>query len=447
VKRFGTTVTTHLPAAADAASTGLGRWHLYVVHSPDANLIGEAFPLLSRVTHVGRSPESGPHLRIAVADERMSRRHASVVNEGRNPVISDCGSSNGLYVDSRRVESAVLDAGTVVRFGDTLMVAGRGELCAREEATDFAMVGRSPAVGTVRALIRKVGPSAIPVMIAGETGTGKELVARGLHQASARSGPFVPVNCAALPATLVESTLFGHRKGAFTGATTDQDGAFLAAHGGTLFLDEVRELALEAQPKLLRVLEDGDVTPVGASRPSRVDVRIVVATNLALEEAVQGGRFRQDLFARLAGIQIATPRLRDRREDIPLLFAHLIDEAHRRRPLTADFAEGLLLHPWPQNVRELKRMCERFSVLHPEAPRWQGDMLDDSLRKRVTERQEGGAGVQAPRSGPPSREDLLGLLARFDGNVSLLAKFVGRNRKQVYRWMDELGIERGAGRE
>jgi len=255
----------------------------------------------------------------------------------------------------------------------------------------------------------------------------------------------VPLNCAALPANLVESMLFGHRKGAFTGATSDQEGAFARADGGTLFLDEVGELTLEAQPKLLRVLEDGEVTPVGANRATRVDARLITATNVPLENAVASGRFRQDLFARLAGVQLQTPPLRDRIEDVPALFTHFLPEELRGRPASADFVEALLLHPWPQNVRELGKLAERLSVLHRSVARWELGMLDEPIRRRVIDR-AAEALETAQLDGPPSREELLALLERFDGNVSLLAKHVGRNRKQVYRWMDDLGVSRGTGR-
>jgi DNA-binding NtrC family response regulator len=443
IKRLGTTVRAEPPP--EDADAELRQWHLCVVHSPDRPAVGQAFPLVARETRLGRDPEDGPFVRVVIADERISRMHAAVVNDGRDARIADCDSSNGLFVDGRRVADAVLETGSVVRLGDTLLVAMRGTPGSRDDQTGLGMVGQSPLVVAMREVIRRVARSALPVLITGETGTGKEVVAAAVHRESGRGGAFVPLNCAALPASLVESMLFGHRKGAFTGATVDQEGAFTRADGGTLFLDEVGELTLEAQPKLLRVLEDGEVAPVGTSRSTRVDARVVTATNVPLEDAVGAGRFRQDLHARLAGVQIQTPPLRDRLEDVPALFAHFLPPGARDRPASADFMEALLLHPWPQNVRELAKTAERLSVMHPSSPRWELAMLDEPLRRRVRERTPD-LEAATHLAGPPTREELLELLARFDGNVSLLAKHVGRNRKQVYRWMDDLGVSRGTGR-
>jgi DNA-binding NtrC family response regulator len=442
IKRLGTTVRAEPPS--ETPDDEAHPWHLCVVSSPDAEAVGRAFPLLARETRIGRDPEPGAHARVVLADDRVSRLHAAVINDGRDPRIADCESSNGLLVDGRRVTDAVLDLGSVVRVGDSLLVATRGAPGPADDADGLGMIGRAPALAELRAVIRQVAASLLSVLITGETGTGKELVAAAVHRESRRAGALVPVNCAALPANLIESILFGHRKGAFTGASNDQDGAFLRADGGTLFLDEVGELSLEAQPKLLRVLEDGEVTPVGASRSVRVDARAVTATNVPLDAAVAGGRFRPDLFARLCGVQIHTPPLRDRIEDVPALFTHFLPAALRARPAAADFIEALLLHPWPQNVRELGKLAERLAVLHPEAPRWELAMLDEPLRRRVLDRAV--AAVETHLPGPPTRDELLALLARFDGNVSLLAKHVGRNRKQVYRWMDDLGVSRGTGR-
>jgi sigma-54 dependent transcriptional regulator, acetoin dehydrogenase operon transcriptional activator AcoR len=443
IKRLGTTVRAEPPP--QDSDDDLTQWHLCVVSGPDPQSLGKAFPLVARETRLGRDPEPGPHVRVVLADERVSRLHATVINDGRNARIADCESSNGLFVDGQRVADAVLDVGSVVRLGDTLLVAMAAAPGPEEDAAGLGMVGRSPLVARMREVIRRVAASALPVLITGETGTGKEVVAAALHRASGRPGVFVPVNCAALPATLVESMLFGHRKGAFTGAAADQEGAFARADGGSLFLDEIGELTLEAQPKLLRVLEDGEVTPVGANRATRVDARVLTATNVPLENAVAGGRFRRDLYARLAGVQIEPPPLRDRLEDVPALFTHFLPEPLRARPASADFVEALLLHAWPQNVRELGKLAERLGVLHPAAPRWELFMLDEPLRRRVIER--AAASLEAaPLAGPPTREELLALLDRFDGNVSLLARHVGRNRKQVYRWMDDLGVSRGTGR-
>jgi DNA-binding NtrC family response regulator len=441
MKRLGTTMRSEAPALTGGEGAALA---LAVVASPDAALTGRTLPCSATSTdmQLGREAEPGPPPRVVIADERVSRLHAAVAYDGRSLRVIDCRSSNGLFVDGLRVSEAALAPGAVVRLGDTLLVVQRAVEGA--DGDDLGMVGAAPALSALRRMIRQVAPSHLAVLITGETGTGKERVAAAIHDLSGRPGPFVPINCAALPATLAESILFGHERGAYTGATAAQQGAFAAAHGGTLFLDEVGELGLEIQPKLLRVLEDGLVTRVGALRPERVDARLISATNVPLDAAVSAGRFRRDLHARLAGVPLPTPPLRNRREDVLRLFAHFLPPALRARPLAADFAEALVLHQWPENVRELVKLAERLALFHPAASRWELSMLDEPLRARVVVRT---ATLPPPgASGPPSRPELLALLERYGGNVSLIARHVRRNRKQVYRWMEELGVSRGTGR-
>lgn len=231
------------------------------------------------------------------------------------------------------------------------------------------LVVRAPSMVRALQVAVKVAPHDSPVLIRGESGTGKELVARLIHRESARGeGPFVPVNCGAIPAALLESEFFGHVKGAFTGADRDREGLFATARGGTLFLDEVGELPPELQVKLLRVLQEGEVRPLGGDRVTTADARIVAATNIDLEEAMQDGRFRQDLYYRLAVVPIELPPLRRRTEEIPAL-AHYLLERHARRlgleidGIAADAMECLLDYPWPGNVRELENVLERALIL------------------------------------------------------------------------------------
>jgi two-component system nitrogen regulation response regulator NtrX len=233
----------------------------------------------------------------------------------------------------------------------------------------FAMVGTSPALQTVRDLIVKVGPTAARVLITGENGTGKELVARALHEASPRrEKPFVEVNCAAIPSELIESELFGHMKGSFTGAFADRAGKFEQADGGTLFLDEVGDMSLSAQAKLLRVLQEGVVTRIGGSKPIQVDVRVLAATNKKLDTEIAEGRFREDLLYRLNVVPIDVPRLEDRAEDIPALVAHFAEQLGSSagvpgRKFAADAVRRLQSRPWPGNVRELRNAVERALIL------------------------------------------------------------------------------------
>ena len=229
------------------------------------------------------------------------------------------------------------------------------------------IIGNSPPMREIRKLIETIADSTATVLINGESGTGKELVAQALHYQAARADAnFVPLNCAAIPKELMESELFGHRKGAFTGALADRVGRFELAHGGTLFLDEIGDLSLDMQVKLLRVLQEKTVDPVGSSRPVEVDVRVVAATHRDLEQEIAEGRFREDLYYRLNVLPVRTPPLRERDEDIVLLAKHYAEKfAHKGTPIsfTADFIEAMKSYAWPGNVRELSNLIHRFSTL------------------------------------------------------------------------------------
>lgn len=231
------------------------------------------------------------------------------------------------------------------------------------------IIGSSPVMLHVLELIRQAGPSEATVLIMGESGTGKELVAEALHEASPRANhAMIKVNCAALPANLLESELFGYVKGAFTGAVKDKPGRFQLARGGTLFLDEVGELPIELQAKLLRALQERVVEPLGAVRPVEVDVRIIAATNKNLREAVSRGEFREDLYFRLNVLEVISPALRDRKDDIPLLVSRLLDKLSKKnrkdiRTVSPDFMQALMMYSWPGNVRELENVLERALIL------------------------------------------------------------------------------------
>jgi len=246
-----------------------------------------------------------------------------------------------------------------------------GENVRLREATEsrYTMVGDSPALQGVRALIEKVGPTAARVLITGENGTGKELVARALHEASPRRDkPFVEVNCAAIPSELIESELFGHMKGSFTGAFADRAGKFEQADGGTLFLDEVGDMSLSAQAKLLRVLQEGVVTRIGGLKSIQVDVRVLAATNKELESEIAEGRFREDLLYRLNVVPIEVPPLRERVQDIPALVAHFAEQLAAGagvpgRKFSEDAIRRLQSRSWPGNIRELRNAVERGLIL------------------------------------------------------------------------------------
>jgi sigma-54 dependent transcriptional regulator, flagellar regulatory protein len=247
-------------------------------------------------------------------------------------------------------------------------VSDRSQNCMSENPGSISYLGASPAAQSVRDLIARVAASPSTVMITGESGTGKEVVARSLHDLSPRrNAHFVPVNCAAIPKDLLESELFGHRKGAFTGASSDRVGRFELAHGGTLFLDEIGDMSLDMQVKLLRVLQERSVDPVGGLRPVPVDVRVVAATHRDLESEIAAGRFREDLYYRLNVLPVHTPPLRERAEDIPVLLGHFAKRhaqtGHKPIQFAEDFLRLMTTYPWPGNVRELGNLVDRFSVL------------------------------------------------------------------------------------
>ena len=313
------------------------------------------------------------------------------------------------------------------------------------------IVGDSPALHHVLQQVETVAPTTASVLILGETGTGKELIARAIHNLSPRrERTFVKLSCAAIPTGLLESELFGHEKGAFTGALTQKIGRFELADRGTVFLDEVGEIPLDLQPKLLRALALGEVRPVGESAAHAVDVRVVAASNRDLEADATAGRFRADLLARLGGWRIHVPPLRARREDtLPLAKSML---AGRSVALSADAAEALLLHDWPANVRELELALAQATVraqaddAHVIVLRNLPSAIADRLAGRSAPSGEGGtpsAGDVADDAAPPSARDLAEALERHDDNISAVAREFGKERRQIYRWMERHGLARG----
>ena len=325
---------------------------------------------------------------------------------------------------------------------------------ARATDSRFAMVGNSAGLQKIRELVARVAPTNARVLISGENGTGKELVARAIHEGSARKrGPFVEVNCAAIPSELVESELFGHVKGSFTGASGDQAGKFEAADGGTLFLDEIGDLALNAQAKILRALQEGVIVRVGDAKPIAVDVRVIAATNRDLADEITGGRFREDLYFRLNVMPIQVPPLRQRLEDVPALVSHFVaalgaGPGMTPKPFSGDALRRLQRRHWPGNVRELRNAVERLLIL--------------AVGEEVTA--EDVDLVLPPDSGPPIEPDKLAaeagdrtfsefrgdaerafLIARLHEhhwNVAETARVLGMPRSNLYNKIEKYGIER-----
>ncbi len=342
-----------------------------------------------------------------------------------------------------------------------------------------SLVGRSQGVQSVRSMITRVAPSEASVLVLGETGTGKEVVARNIHfHSPRRGGPFVAINCGAIPADLLESELFGHEKGAFTGAVTSRKGRFELASGGTLFLDEIGDMPLEMQVKLLRVLQERRFERLGATRPIDADVRIVAATHRDLEQMIAEGRFREDLYYRLNVVSVRMPPLRERREDLPLLIAELNAQLQRRGMSAAHFGtnalRALARHQWPGNVRELANLVERCAILAPDQPvelvdlpeRLQALVADDEVITAADGEVEAalvegligpGAEFQLPSLGNGSSQvELKSLLEGLEmrlirqaldeaqGVVAQAAKMLGLRRTTLVEKMRKFQIDRGA---
>jgi two-component system, NtrC family, nitrogen regulation response regulator NtrX len=319
----------------------------------------------------------------------------------------------------------------------------------------FEIVGKSYAIRALIDKIEKVASTPARVLITGENGTGKELVARAVHRQSGRAkGPFVEVNCAAIPGELIESELFGHMKGSFTGAVSDRPGKFEQADGGTLFLDEVGDMSLNAQAKVLRVLQDNVVTRIGGSKPVQVDVRVLAATNKSLEEEIAAGRFREDLFYRLNVVPLTVPALRDRREDIPPLVAHFVATLSERegvtpRTISPEAVALLGTFDWPGNVRELRNTIERLLILS-SGPRITADDVDRLVGRRA-DSGEGGLGtlLEVPTfeefKHAAERAYLVAKLRAYDWNVSETARALDMPRSNLYKKIERYGLSREGG--
>ncbi|WP_159396567.1 sigma 54-interacting transcriptional regulator [Sorangium cellulosum] len=296
-----------------------------------------------------------------------------------------------------------------------------------------------------------VARSAIPVLLQGETGTGKEVMARAIHALSGRAGELVAVNCGALPRELVEGELFGYRKGAFSGATEDRPGLVRSADRGTLFLDEIGDLPAPAQAALLRVLQEQEVRPVGATRPVHVDLRVIAATHRPLQRLAAAGEFRADLLARLSGYTIALPPLRDRREDLGLLLGALLERAAPERAahlqIDAGAARAMLRYRWPANVRELAQ-CATTAVVLAQRGTIEPGHLPEAVARAAEGEGEGGGdqeegaaeGDLRPEDGA-RRQELVALLGQHRGNITAVARAMGKARMQIQRWLKRYRID------
>jgi transcriptional regulator with AAA-type ATPase domain len=398
---------------------------------------------------IGRSPECT----VQLQGDEISRQHAEIQRDGPIFVIRDLGSKNGTFHNGRRVDEAVLEVQDVVRTGDWVGVVAR---VGKGVPKGVGPIASGVLAGaTLRELLDNVQRAAVSdlsVILSGETGVGKEVIAQLIHQWSRRTGRLVAVNCAALPQSLAEAELFGHQKGAFTGADRARTGLFREADRGTLLLDEIQELSLDTQAKLLRVLQEGQVTAIGESRPVGIDVRVIAAGQSSLEQAVAQGKFRGDLYARLAGIEINLPTLRERREEIiPIFLATLEDQLRGSVPrINVTVAERLVTYDWPFNVREVIQCARQLAVLHGHESAFAEKHLPERLWRTkaappVEARSKAGTVarslVKSRREQSQSANDrqldrLVAALREHGGNVSKAATELGISRQRAYRLMD-----------
>ncbi len=391
---------------------------------------------------------------LVLDDDTVSRYHVELVRKPDGIHLTDHGSRNGTFVGALRIERAVVPVGTRLKIGRTVVEIADGARVSVDlhDAELGPMLGGTASMRRLFAQVRKAAASDIPVLLVGESGTGKELVARSLHAESPRKdGPFVVVDCASLSPTLIASELFGHEKGAFTGADRRHAGAFERADGGTLFLDEIGELPAELQPNLLGVLERRRFRRLGGREEIGTDVRVVSATNRDLRAEVNAGSFRLDLYYRIAVVRLAIPSLRERAEDIPMLVERFLREAGETKDLAevvpAAIMANLAMHRWPGNVRELRNWVEA-TVAMGEAP-----PLDDSLVvPGGGEVADGSSTSFGPLLGLPYKEARAALLQQFEaaylphvleraeGNVSQAARDCGMDRSHLWDLLRRHGL-------
>jgi DNA-binding NtrC family response regulator len=430
---------------------------------------------------------------VVLRDDTVSRYHCKIIQEDSGYVLVDLRSTNGTFINKVRIREAYLKPGCTVSVGQQQL-----KFNARDEPVEIVpsgadrcgdLIGKNARMREIYAIIEKISPTNTTVVIEGETGTGKEVVAQSIHQLSARArGPLIIFDCGAVPPNLIESELFGHEKGSFTGAVMTRQGLFELADGGTLFLDELGELPIDLQPKLLRALEQREVRRVGSSKSIKVDVRIIAATNRNLEVEVREGRFRQDLFYRLSVVRLLLPSLRERPDDIPLLVAHFLksqkynrgsDGQSRVKAVNPLALQSLMNYDWPGNVRELVNVVER-AVSFSDSEIIQTEDLPEHVReaRARTPRPVGRSGNSVPGQGqsgqartsmptmdPPrtpaeflggdvtfkdakekwvssfERDYILSLLKRHGGNISHAAREADIDRKYFRKLMKKYDIE------
>jgi DNA-binding NtrC family response regulator len=417
---------------------------------------------------IGKNPDN----ELVLVDGTVSREHCEITRDQKGYLLRDLGSTNGTLLDGAEIREGYLHPGAVITVGrielQVRTYAERIEPMASERESFGELVGADPAMREIFGLLERVSDGEVSLLIGGETGTGKDALARSVHAASRRkSGPFVAVDCGALVSSLIESELFGHEKGAFTGASSRRQGAFELAQRGTLFLDEIGELPLDLQPKLLRALETRRIRRVGGSAEVPVDLRVIAASNRNLQLEVERGKFRQDLYFRLAVVPLFVPPLRQRRGDVALLARHLLARIAKEQDpsapplLLSDAALAeLRAHDWPGNVRELRNVLERAALFARGSGRHEIAFAPLGAGLVAPAPAPSTIAGQAPPAPPAEFDAALSyretrsrweadferryaawLLERHAGNVSAAARAAGMDRKYLYKLAVKHGLK------
>jgi DNA-binding NtrC family response regulator len=428
----------HTTVVSDVRELRFPRYRLTVVDGPDQ---GRTFDGGATELAIGTAPANA----VILNDAAVSRFHIAVVPTPRGHLVRDLGSTNGTQINGVAVERAYLAPGAILSIGQSRLrfdpLGGEERAALSSDARWGRALGTSEAMRRIFAVLPRLAESDATLLLEGETGTGKGLLAEAIHDASPRAkGPFITLDCGSIPPTLIESELFGHEKGSFTGAAGARVGGFEAARGGTVFLDEIGELPLDMQPKLLRALEDRVVKRVGGNEAIRLDIRIVAATNRDLRSEINQGRFRSDLYYRLNTFRLRIPPLRERRDDIALLVAHFYRQlSPAGEPPPGELITELARHDWPGNVRELRAAVERAVLLgdpavwhalsgEAESPR------AEPAASPAIDRFGDGTSFRAAKEHAVAaweRDYVRELIARHDGNLSRAARAVRMDRNHL----------------
>jgi two-component system, NtrC family, response regulator GlrR len=432
--------TTKPVEGTDATSETVRRFTITVIDGPDKGL---AWQSTGARCGIGTHPSND----VVLTDPTVSRFHCELVVDARGARVRDLDSRNGTQLDGRVTVEAFLRPGDLLGLGRTIVRYSAGtervQLPISERTELGSLVGRSTSMRTAFALIERAAASDATVLIEGETGTGKEGTAEAIHDLSARSDkPFIVIDCSAIPANLLESELFGHEKGAFTSAANRRIGAFEEASGGTIFLDEIGELPLELQPKLLRVLEQKEIRRIGSNTYQPVDVRVVAATNRDLRAEVNEGRFRSDVYYRLAVVKISLPALRHRPDDLPLLVERILSKLPASDTAisalrTPEFIGSLARATWPGNVRELRNYLERCLVFQEAVPLGEPEgqaavtTIDPSMPYDD---------ARAAALADFERQYIEGLLKLHNGSVASASRAARVSKVYLYRLINKHGV-------